>query len=278
MNRNVIVIDEENTKIVMEKSENLILKYKEDGVNIIFKGTYTNPETKESVVSAFTPREIDLFYAILGVMLEENSNEVKIPNAFLKNYIGNKKNLSGDDFAESLFASQQKMKGVEFQVWTDSKYLSLSFFEGIGVDFDEQMFYARLSRPSEALLSDIREEYISFEMSELASLRRFSSKILYTKLKKYKTVGVYEVSKLDFETYMNASNLTASALKQKVINRAVEELGSGLRGKKIFKDLKYELIKDPNDNRRWNYIRFTFTPQLDTAKTIHISEQLQLDI
>ncbi|MFS1019926.1 MULTISPECIES: replication initiation protein [Enterococcus] len=268
----------EQKAVVIEKiNHELQIKYQEQMIDIIFEGTVTDERTGRSKVVPFTAKEIDAFYAIIGIMNDEGTDFIQVPNSFIRKYTNDRSNVSIAEYDEQLAQSQQKIASVTFRRNDDEAFISIPFFKLFVVDKVKQETMAQANDAARTLILNVLKNYTSFEMSELASLRRVYSKILYIKLKAAKELGEYEVDRDSFVKFMNASNMSASDIKKTIINRSIEELGDGPKGKKIFKNLDVELIQDPNDRRRWHKIKFTFDKQLKEAERINDSTQLQLD-
>ena len=246
-------------------------------MDIVFEGSYKDPVTGEKKFVPFTPKEIDAFYAIIGIMNDEGTDFIQVPNSFIRKYTNDRSNSSIADYDEQLFQSQQKLASITFTRNDNKKFVSIPFFKAFIVDKEKQETTAQANDAARTLILNLLMTYTSFEMAELASLRKFYSKILYVKLKSVKTVGEYIVDREKFVEYMNAKKMSATDIKKSIIQRSVNELGDGPKGKNIFQNLDYELIPDPNDKRRWHKIRFTFDKQLKQAEEISEPSQLKLN-
>lgn len=263
---------------VTERNAHLKVLYQTSRLDIQFQGAYQDPKTNQWRMEVFTPKEVDIFFALIGLLQEAGANAIRVPTKFLQEYSNDRSKQAFSQFElNTKMRTMEKIHSMKVYGRSENSLVQINLFSTLEVNTTTGETFVKLNPDAEPFVHSVMGDITEFEIQEMSQLRKLYAKLLFIKLKSHKEDGVYLDERKAFEKYMVYTDkpIKTADFKRNVVGRAVEELGDNGAG--IFENLQVEYIPDPADKRRWQFIKFTFVPQHKKAE-IATEGQLSLDL
>lgn len=202
----------------------------------------------------FSPKEMDLFFAICSQMRERGLNRVVFSFDDLR-YLSNYKITAIKHFVKDLEAIYNKLLQISFKVGTSEEFTRFTLFTKYTVSFKNQTIEIAVNEEFSYILNRITSDFTRFELEEFTNLRSSYAKTAYRLLKQFRSTGIRVFIMDDFRRLLSIpDSYKMCDIDRQVIKPIIHEL------KPIFKELKVEK-KAGRKTRKIERITFSFTPE-----------------
>ena len=234
--------------------------YQTKGVVSMAVVKYHN-ELNKVVLTRLDAKETDIFYSIIYKMKEQETATFSTHE--IKSF------MTGERSDLRFFEGLQNVFKTQLRVYKGSKITDYHLFIKKELDLEKKEISMRLNPECHHILNGLIENYTSFQLAELISLRGEYPKKLFRLLMQFKDTGkaTFEIDR--FRVLLEIPvNYKQSNIDQKVLKPCLKELGS------IFINLKYSKLRKKSNKKFISHIEFTWKKiPLVRQKTIY--EQIE---
>jgi len=197
--------------------------------------------------------EIDFnnFFAICYKLREQKTGKITFTFQELKELGKYKRN--NQRFVADLKRTYSKLIKLYIPIEDEDTWTVFTLFSDFTIKYKEKTLTVRTNEKFEYILNNLTNNFARFELEEFCNLDSRYTKTLYRLLKQFRTTG-YVILKWDeFTRIMDIpSTYVVGMIDKRILKPAIHELGS------MFKNLKYEKIKEHSLGGKIGYIEFKF--------------------
>lgn len=181
----------------------------------------------------FNASEIDILQAVCYRCQNEGTREIVISFDQLR-HLSHYHGKDEKQFMKAIKDTNSKLLQLNFCFGDERKWVQFALFPTFEVDANKQTLTVEVHKKFAYLLNQLSGNYTSLELKESAALRSSYAKVIYKKLRQFRTTGKWVVPIEDFREYLDIpESYKAGQIVTKVLNPAMEEL------KVFFKGLTY---------------------------------------
>lgn len=235
-----------------------------------------------------TESELNLFFNLIHKMRNKKQGEiVRFHSSDIEKMLGLHSNYTNAQILEITKSLFEKLFKLDYKVLIDygndligerriNLFKTMDILYKKNTKISETTINLEINEHFEHILGELLENYTEFELVEFVALRGIYTKLIYTNLKQFRTIGKWLIKWEDFlDIVKPPQSYRLSDIDKRVIKPSIKELTAErtlFDQKRIpFKNLTYQkLTKSGEPNRRKltpYYIEFTFTPQ-NSTKTL----------
>ena len=195
-------------------------------------------EFNEVSMRQWTPKEMDLFIAIVSKVMNKKQDVVTLDTEELRTIISEKKNL--DRWKETVVSVINKIGELKYHSYTDKAYSLVFPFSKFDVFFDEKKIEVKVSAHFEKIVNVILKngEFTFYELEEFVQIKSTYAKTMYRHLKQWRTTGKAEFSIERFREMLDVpESYTSGEVTRRVVLQIMKELSP------FFEGLEYKVIK-----------------------------------
>ncbi|WP_243343833.1 replication initiation protein [Anaerococcus sp. AGMB09787] len=208
----------------------------------------------------WTSDEMDLFFAILTRMKDENTKEVVMDRqelAFLSNY---KRHFN--EFKTAVSNLSKKIMNLYYIEKTSNSYLQMPLFTYFKLnwkdDLSDMALTIKVNPEFEYILNKWNEgNWTKFMLDEFTSIRSTYSKTLFRLLKQWKFNKNGKTFEIDeFRKFMCIpDSYSVGLIHERIVKKSVKDL------QPYFKDLQYEAITENTKGKPITKFKFWWIPE-----------------
>lgn len=221
--------------------------------------TYKNDINQVSFRN-FNARELDLFFSLVSIAKNKQTNEILLPFEELKE-LAHYTETSLNVFVKDLESVYNKLIGLTFGYRNEHEIVRFTLFNQYNIKLDRREVSIKVNEDFKYLLNDITSNFTSYELEEFTTLKSTYARTAYRLLKQYKQTGYYVI---DMQEFKRLFDVPRSYQQTNITTRILNPIGKELS--KYFNNLKINKIKSARDNKTISHIEFQFRPQIKTNK------------
>lgn len=228
------------------------------------KVSYHNDMNKTGIES-ITSQEVDLFIGICQKLKNKGDEEITLSYSELRELSGRARNQKGD-FTNFLDNFSDKIGSVNCRIvrYENRNRIIEKFplFSKFKIDETDSTLSIKINHEYIYMFNSIENNFTSFALVDLNSLRNKYAKLLYKLLMQYKTTGFYKVSMQDFRLFMGVpDSYDMRKVTQNVLNPAIKDISK----KGLVDNLKVKKLSNGR-GKTITDLEFSFSPEVKKSK------------
>lgn len=223
------------------------------------KVSYHNDMNKTGIES-ITSQEVDLFIGICQKLKNKGDQEITLDYSELRQLSGRTRNQKGD-FTNFLDNFSDKIGSVNCRIVRYENHNRIiekfPLFSKFKIDENESTLSIKINHEYIYMFNSIENNFTSFALVDLNSLRNKYAKLLYKLLMQFQTTGFYKVSMQDFRLFMGVPD---SYDMRKVTQNVLKPAMADIEKKGLISNLKVKKISNGR-GKSITDLEFSFSPE-----------------
>ncbi len=152
-------------------------------------------------LGTLTPKELDIFIAIVYKMQEMGTREVTLPFLELKQ-LTNARVRNDDRIIKSVHTMSNKFIALNSVVETEDNIRFVLLFEMLDIDKKNKCYTIKITETFKYMLNDLQKDFTYYHLKEYISLTSKYSKMVYKFLRQYRANSWWKVELETFKEIM----------------------------------------------------------------------------
>jgi len=200
--------------------------------------------------------EIDFnnFFAICYKLREQKTGKITFTFQELKELGKYKRN--NQRFVADLKRTYSKLIKLYIPIEDEETWTVFTLFSEFTIKYKEKILIVKTNEKFEYILNNLTNNFARFELEEFCNLDSRYTKTLYRILKQFRNTGYVILRWDEFVRIMDISpTYVVGMIDKRILKPAILELGN------MFKNLRYEKIKEHSLGGKIGHIEFRFDPE-----------------